>query len=246
MTRADGRGRGPLRRLAPLVLAAALVAGCGSGATTDAVGPGAGGPVPAASPSAPTTASPGTGTGTSTGTGTGTVVDPGLAAAGAPQDPDLGVDSPLAARGVVPVRVTVPAIGVASDLETLALGADGRITPPVAWGSAGWYAGGVVPGDVGPAVVAGHVDGPDGPAVFVDLARLVPGDEVVVTLSDGTDRRFVVERSVRAPKADFPTAEVYSPTPDAQLRLITCDGVFDRRTGHYVDNLVVFAVPATP
>ena len=45
----------------------------------------------------------------------------------------------------------------------------------------------------------------------------------------------------RYPKAAFPTAEVYGPTPDAQLRLITCGGDFDRSRRGYADNVVVFA-----
>ncbi|WP_164983968.1 sortase domain-bontaining protein, partial [Cellulomonas endophytica] len=112
------------------------------------------------------------------------------------------------------------------------------------WQRAGWYREGVVPGDVGPAVVAGHVDSSDGPAVFVGLERLAPGDPVVVTLSDGSTRTFLVDDALRAPKAEFPTSEVYRTTPTPQLRLITCDGDFDRTTGHYVDNLVVRATLA--
>lgn len=164
----------------------------------------------------------------------------GVGAAGGFQDPDLESNAPRAGE-LVPTHVSIPAIGVESDLETLALAADGRIQPPVDWQRAGWYAGGVVPGDVGPAVVAGHVDSPGGPAVFLELAQLAPGDAVTVTLSDGSVATFVVDRSLRAAKADFPTSEVYAPTPTPQLRLITCDGDWDPATGHYTDNLVVFA-----
>jgi len=44
------------------------------------------------------------------------------------------------------------------------------------------------------------------------------------------------------PKAKFPSELVYGPTPDRQLRLITCGGVFDRSLRSYKDNLVVYAV----
>jgi hypothetical protein len=77
--------------------------------------------------------------------------------------------------------------------------------------------------------------------VFYDLDELAPGDEVSVAMSDGTTLHFTVRRSERAPKKAFPTADVYGPTPTPELRLITCDGSFDRSTGHYVDNLIVFA-----
>ena len=49
--------------------------------------------------------------------------------------------------------------------------------------------------------------------------------------------------SEQHPKADFPTARVYGRTPGPTLRLITCSGTFDRATGHYLDNTVVFARP---
>jgi sortase (surface protein transpeptidase) len=166
---------------------------------------------------------------------------PGVGAAGGFQDPDLESTESNAARGLTPTRVAIPSIGVESDLETLGLESDGRIQPPVAWEKAGWYSKGVVPGDVGPAVIAGHVDSPYGPAVFLDLAQLTEGDEIQVTLSDGSVDTYRVDGSLSASKADFPTSEVYRSTPTPQLRVITCGGDYNPATGHYVDNLVVFA-----
>jgi LPXTG-site transpeptidase (sortase) family protein len=144
-------------------------------------------------------------------------------------------------------RVTVPAIGVdATGLEALGLLPDGSLAAPVDFDRAGWFADGTVPGERGPAVVAGHVDSVDGPAVFYRLRELAPGDEVVVELSDGTAPTFRVDRVESAPKDDFPTAEVYGPTPDAQLRLITCGGEFDRSVRSYEDNTIVFASRVSP
>lgn len=143
--------------------------------------------------------------------------------------------------GSVPVRVEIPSIGVDSGLEDLGLGAAGELDAPVEWMSAGWYEDGVVPGGVGPAIIAGHVDSSTGPAVFVDLPRLTTGDEVMVTLSTGDVHTFRVTGSETAPKANFPTSDVYGSTPTPSLRLITCDGRFDSSTGHYEDNLIVFA-----
>ena len=42
-------------------------------------------------------------------------------------------------------------------------------------------------------------------------------------------------------KDHFPTSAVYGPTPDAQLRLITCGGTFDPAIGSYLNNVVVYA-----
>jgi sortase (surface protein transpeptidase) len=166
--------------------------------------------------------------------------DPGNGAAGSFQDPAAqSYTAPPA--GATPERVQIPSIGVDSGLEDLGLGAAGELDPPQAWESAGWYRDGTVPGAVGPAVIAGHVDSGSGPAVFVDLAKLAVGDEIQVTLSTGTVETFRVTGSERTPKATFPTSDVYGSTPTPSLRLITCDGTFDRSTGHYVDNLIVFA-----
>jgi sortase (surface protein transpeptidase) len=161
--------------------------------------------------------------------------------AGGMQDPQAG--GPVVSRaGQSAAVVAIPAIGVESTLERLALDpGTGELAPPVAWLSAGWYADGTVPGDVGPAVIAGHVDSASGPAVFARLDELSPGDEISVTLSTGEVVAFVVTGSTAAPKDAFPTDLVYGPTPTPDLRLITCDGDFNRSTGHYDDNLIVFA-----
>ena len=91
------------------------------------------------------------------------------------------------------------------------------------------------------AVLAGHVDSREGPAVFFRLHELRPGDAVHVRRSDGTVVDFVVDAVLRVPKDAFPTAEVYGPVPGPALRLLTCGGRFDPRSGHYTDNVVVFA-----
>ncbi|MBF4607092.1 class F sortase [Curtobacterium sp. VKM Ac-1393] len=149
--------------------------------------------------------------------------------------------APDARSTATPVSVSIPAIGVQSRLEDLHRGSAGELDPPVDWDSAGWFSDGIVPGEVGPAVIAGHVDSPTSAAVFFRLDELVAGDAIHVAMSDGTTRTFTVDRSERAAKSAFPTSDVYGTTPTPQLRLITCDGVFDTATGHYTDNLIVFA-----
>ncbi|WCO65740.1 class F sortase [Iamia majanohamensis] len=144
-------------------------------------------------------------------------------------------------EGSSPDRVAIPRIGVDAPVVDLGLEPDGALEVPTDWDATGWYTGGPVPGARGPAVIAGHVDSTSGPAVFFDLRDLSPGDEIVVTGDDGSQQTFVVDRTERHPKDAFPTRAVYGLTSDPQLRLITCDGAFDDGTGHYVDNLVVFA-----
>ena len=106
---------------------------------------------------------------------------------------------------------------------------------------AGWYTGSPRPGTVGSAIIAGHVDSRSGPGIFFWLRTLRPGDRVYVGRADGTMAVFTVTRIKKFAKDQFPTAAVYGPVPDAELRLITCGGIFDRSLGSYLSNVVVFA-----
>jgi len=149
---------------------------------------------------------------------------------------------PKPAKGTSPpTRVTIPSIGVDSTLQPLSLQADNTLQTPTEWGQAGWYAGGVRPGDPGPAVIAGHVDSRSGPAVFFRLRELNAGADVYITTQSGKTLHFVVDTSQRFPKDRFPTEAVYGPTPLPVLRLITCTGAFDAANHNYLDNLIVTA-----
>jgi sortase (surface protein transpeptidase) len=161
--------------------------------------------------------------------------------AGRLQDPVA--DAPSAAKKkVTAMRVRIPAIGVDTKLIPLTLKPHSdQLKAPLDFNVAGWYVNGTVPGDIGPAVIDGHVDSPTAPGVFLHLRRVTAGDRILVTLSTGVVKTFVVDSTRAAPKNNFPTDAVYGPTPTPQLRVITCDGAFDRATGHYLDNLVVFA-----
>jgi sortase (surface protein transpeptidase) len=163
----------------------------------------------------------------------------------APAPASPAAAAPAAGVPVVPQRVLIPAIGVDSGLVDLGVDAAGALVPPADFSTAGWFAAGPVPGEIGPAVLAGHVDDYTGPAVFYRLEDLTAGDQVLVTRSDGRTVTFTVTRVAAYPKDGFGTAEVYGPTADAELRLITCGGTFDRSRRSYTDNVVVFATEVT-
>jgi len=150
--------------------------------------------------------------------------------------------APAMPRGT-PARITISSIGVDAPVVDLNRNPDGTLEVPD-WQDAGWWRRGPEPGERGPAVVVGHVDSQSGPAVFSRLEELGAGDRVDIVLDDGGTTTYVVQRSERFPKDAFPTRDVYELTDGPELRLITCDGEFDEATGHYVDNLVVFANPA--
>jgi len=146
----------------------------------------------------------------------------------------------------VPVRLQIPSIGVDTGLLRLGKDEHGAVDVPEGkhkWDMAGWYAGegGTRPGDLGSAVILGHVDSRTGPAVFYRLHELGRGDQVEVVRADGSVARFRVDRLEQYPKSRFPTAEVYYPTLTPMLRLVTCGGSFDYQRHHYRSNVIAFA-----
>jgi len=146
-----------------------------------------------------------------------------------------------APAGPPPTRLRIRTIGIDAPLVELGLNDKGALAAPEDFARPGWYAQGSRPGDVGPAIIAGHVDSKSGPAVFFRLHELRPGADIEVARGESwvTFRVLAVRRY---PKNKFPTDEVYAPTPNAQLRLITCGGAFDNTRRSYVDNVVVYAV----
>ncbi len=168
---------------------------------------------------------------------------PGKAAAGTVGPAVPGSRGPSLRRSV-PVSVDIPAIGVRSQLLRLGMTADGSIQVPsltTAANEAAWYEYSATPGQIGAAVIEGHVDSYRGPAVFFRLGALRPGDAVDVTLTDGITAIFRVTGVREYSKASFPARMVYGAPDYAALRLITCGGAFDSATGHYLSSVVVFA-----
>lgn len=143
--------------------------------------------------------------------------------------------------GPRPVRIAIPAIGVDSGLMELGLESNGALEVPPGGFPAGWYSGSPVPGELGPAIIAGHVDWGGEPGVFYRLHELAPGDEITADRADGVTAVFRVASVERYAKAAFPTAEVYGDIDHPGLRLITCGGEFDTAADSYRDNTVVFA-----
>ena len=140
------------------------------------------------------------------------------------------------------MRLVIPAIGVATPLVRLGLEPDGGMAVPGDFGRAGWFAEGPAPGQVGPAVIAGHVDSRTGPAVFYRLRDLRPGDQIRVVRADRRVVRFWIDSLASYPKQSLPGEEVYGATTAPVLRLITCAGTFDRAQRSYRENLVVSAI----
>jgi LPXTG-site transpeptidase (sortase) family protein len=166
----------------------------------------------------------------------------GVAALPAPSGPIVAPPQPTQPGSVAsPVSLTIPVIGVKTNLITLGLAKDGTMQVPSSSQVAGWYTGSPRPGSVGSAIIVGHIDSKQGAGVFWRLPELRPGNQVYVRRADGTLVKFQVTSVQTYPKDHFPTQAVYGATPDAELRLITCGGAFDAATNHYLSNIVVYA-----
>lgn len=148
----------------------------------------------------------------------------------------------------LPVALRIPAIGVSVSLGTLGLNPDRTVQVPTNYQQPGWFRLGPSPGEVGSAVILGHVDDFEGPAVFFRLGSLKVGDKVEVSLADGALAHFKVTGLATYPKTQFPATQVYASHGYSALQLVTCGGAFDTRTGHYLANVVAYStlVSTTP
>lgn len=159
-----------------------------------------------------------------------------------PAVPAVVEESPASLARSAPILLRIPRIDVATSFAgALGLNDDNTVEVPSSYEEVGWYKYGPTPGEIGPAVVLGHVDSYQGPAVFYRLGQLEAGDLIYVDRADGSTVTFRVTSLERHPQSDFPTAKVYSDIPYAGLRLITCTGTYDRNVLRYTHNLVVFA-----
>ena len=141
-----------------------------------------------------------------------------------------------------PLSVQVPSIGVRTgELIDLGLTAERELEVPDDAVTAGWFELSPTPGEVGPAVIAAHVDYAGVPGAFTRLRDVQQGDEITVARADRTTAVFTAYQVQRHPKSEFPTQRVYGNTETPELRLITCGGAFDEASGNYLDNVVVYA-----
>lgn len=142
-----------------------------------------------------------------------------------------------------PIRIEIPAIDVDAEIVPVGLKKDGAMETPE-FGLAGWYNLGPRPGERGPAVIVAHVDSKAGPDVFFRLRELRRTDFVVVVDAKGTRIEFAVEQIEQAPKNQLPVQRIWGSTDKPSLRLLTCGGRFDRKVGHYEDNVIIYASSA--
>jgi len=163
-------------------------------------------------------------------------------------EPESGVAEVLTALPeLMPASIDIPAIDAVSSLIPLGVTERGGWeVPPVETPlQASWFSEGPMPGEPGPAVVLGHVDGGGEPGVFARLTELDVGDEVIVHARSGRVSVFRVTGTEQVAKSAFPTGEVLGETAGPELRLVTCGGSFDPAADSYRDSVIVYATMVT-
>ncbi len=150
------------------------------------------------------------------------------------------VPQKLATNRSVPVTLRIPALGMVVPIGKLGLQPDGTVQVPSNTVQPGWFDLGPTPGQLGSAVILGHVDSYQGEGVFFQLRTLAAGDQVYVDLADGETAQFTVNSVAEYSKQAFPAQSVYAAHGSSALQLVTCGGVFDPQTGSYLSNVVVF------
>lgn len=143
-------------------------------------------------------------------------------------------------QGITPSRLKIPAISVDAPINSAGLTKDGDMDVPNDIVSTGWFEEGYMPGELGNSVIAGHVVGKNGPAVFYDIGKLKSGDEIFVTGEDGSELVFIVDRVETYPFDESPLREIFGFSNGSRLNLITCTGEYNKKGSYYEDRLVVY------
>jgi sortase (surface protein transpeptidase) len=137
-------------------------------------------------------------------------------------------------------RLEIPKLGVNAKIQNVGLTKAGDMGTPTNILDVAWYKLGTKPGQKGSAVLAGHLDGPNGErGVFADLNKLTKGDTIIFK-QNGAKSTFVVRRTVVYDQLAHPR-EVFFSNSGAHLNLITCTGSWDEGTDRYAQRLVVFS-----
>lgn len=158
------------------------------------------------------------------------------------EQPAIVVSKPPHIPSALPISIRIPEIKSESSLVYTNLNPDGTIETPSVHSpkQASWYEGSPRPGDAGPAIVLGHVDGDGEFGIFHRLRELKIGSQITIDRENGPSISFTVYDVIRVSKDKFPTERVYGNTEASEIRLITCGGLFNRTERSYVDNIVVF------
>ena len=141
-----------------------------------------------------------------------------------------------------PTRIKIPTLNINTGIEKVGLSTDGSMAIPLHPMDTAWYQFGTRPGEVGNAVIAGHLNwyyGANG--IFLNLNKLKAGDKITVSDQNGNDVSFIVRETKIFDAAADATSVFTSNDGKAHLNLVTCDGSWSKLAKQYTKRLVVFS-----
>ncbi len=140
-----------------------------------------------------------------------------------------------------PYTISIPKIGVQATVEAVSTDFDGRMNMPEDYAKVAWYSPGTKPGDLGNAVIAGHLDTTTGaPALFYNLRYLESDDKVMVTDENGRLYTFTVTHKETYDFNQAPIPEIFGPADSKNLNLMTCAGWWNQATHNYSQRIVIY------
>lgn len=142
----------------------------------------------------------------------------------------------------IPIKIYFPKFNKQYVIVGVGVDDTNSMEIPIDFQTVGWYKLGVRPGQKGAALLNGHYDTTEAkPAAFYNLSTMVPGDEIIIETEDGNNVVFVVETLTSQNETDFPKEIVYGSFDGIGLKLITCDGYWDKVKKIYTKRLIVSA-----
>ena len=142
----------------------------------------------------------------------------------------------------VPIHISIPSLYISTSVTQLGLQPNGQVAVPANASTVGWYKFGPTPGQLGAAVILGHVDSLKTPGAFLELRNIKKGARIDVRLANGVTTHFRVQKVILYPTVSFPSREVYTSSSSQELNLVTCGGLFNFKTRHYESSLVVYSL----
>ena len=149
--------------------------------------------------------------------------------------------APVAPTVINPVELIIPAIGVDANIQDVGLADDGTMGVPVGFTDAAWYDLGVAPGQPGNAVFTGHISSTAAPGVFYNIDQLGPGNTIHLIGDDGTEQIYIVQEVDNDSADSVPLDQIFAPTSQPGVVLITCTGDWDPVAHLFSNRVVVWA-----
>jgi len=144
-------------------------------------------------------------------------------------------------QGDIPARLKIPSLGIDANIQQTGITKSGAMGTPTNFTDVAWYKYGPVPGQLGSAVIDGHVDnGLSLAGVFKHLGDIQKGADLYVDTKAGQTLHFVVTDVESYPYKSVPVNDIFAKADRPRLNLITCEGRWVKADKTYDQRLVIY------